>query len=175
MFDTETITPIQNNTIENAAITDTLAKTDTTAITKSPELSKYKNIVNIYPNSNTNEMNFTAIEQLLENEKQHNKTEQWTKLDKTVKIQKLHQFAEKYGKDNSLPAKDVKLLKSFFTDCLEKNKLNKTKDVLYDKEKRDITSIPALHFNPMTHNYTLKVTDTKRVSTLKCLTPRKSV
>jgi len=173
MFETDTKTENPANSIEIVA--------DTAAVTKSPELSKYKNIINIYPNNNNsdknnnNEMNINTLEQLLENEKQHNKTEQWTKLDKTVKIQKLHQFAEKYGIDNALPVKDVKMLKSFFTDCLEKNKLNKTKDVLYDKEKRDITSIPALHLNPVTHNYTLKVMDTKRVSTLKCLTPRKIV
>ena len=134
---------------------------------------KYKNIINIYPNTNeTSEMNYNTIDQLLEKEKQHNKTEQWTKLDKTVKIQKLHQFAEKYGKNNNLPTKDIKILKTFFNDCLEKNKLNKTKDVLYDKEKRDISSIPALHFNQLTKNFTLKIMDTKRVSTLKSLTPK---
>jgi len=136
---------------------------------------KYKNIINIYPNmSETTEMNYNTIDQLLEKEKQHNKTEQWTKLDKTIKIQKLHQFAEKYGKTNSLPSKDVKTLKTFFVDCLEKNKLNKTKDVLYDKEKRDITSIPALHFNSQMRNFTLKIVDTKRVSTLKSLTPKQT-
>lgn len=136
---------------------------------------KYKNIINIYPNmSETTEMNYNTIDQLLEKEKQHNKTEQWTKLDKTIKIQKLHQFAEKYGKTNNLPSKDVKTLKTFFVDCLEKNKLNKTKDVLYDKEKRDITSIPALHFNSQMRNFTLKIVDTKRVSTLKSLTPKQT-
>jgi hypothetical protein len=58
-------------------------------------------------------------------------------------------------------------------DCLEKNKLNKTKDVLYDKEKNDIVSIPALHFNVISRSFTLKITDTKRVSTLKSLTPKR--
>ena len=54
----------------------------------------------------------------------------------------------------------------------QKNKLNKTKDVLYDKEKRDITSIPALYFNSQSRNFTLKIVDIKRVSTLKSLTPK---
>jgi hypothetical protein len=90
-----------------------------------------------------------------------------------VKIQKLHQFAEKYGKDNSLPVKDIKSLKSFFVDCLEKNRINKTKDVVYSKETHEISAIPALHFNQSTRSFTLKITDTKRVSTLKSLTPKR--
>ena len=119
------------------------------------------------------EITYQTIETMLEKEKQHNKTETWNKLDKTIKIQKLHQFAEKYGKDHSIPIKDVKSLKAFFIDCLEKNKLQKTKDVIYEKERREITSIPALHFNQMNRNFTLKIMDTKRVSTLKSLTPKR--
>jgi hypothetical protein len=91
-----------------------------------------------------------------------------------VKIQKLHIFAEKYGKENNLPVKDIKSLKSFFIDCLEKNKLQKTKDVTYDKEKREIISIPALFFNVSNRNFTLKILDAKRVSTLKSLTPKRT-
>jgi len=81
---------------------------------------------------NTDETTYTDIDKLLETEKQHNKADAWNKLDKTVKIQKLHIFAEKYGKDNTLQMKDIKALKYFFTDCLEKNKLQKTKEVTYD-------------------------------------------
>ena len=116
----------------------------------------------------------TALDTILENEKQSNKQDAWTKLDKTVKTQKLHGFAEKYGKDNSLPVKDIKSLKHFFTDSLDKNRLQKTKDVLYDKEKGIITSIPALHFNITARAFTLKNLDAKRVSTIKSLTPHRT-
>ena len=94
---------------------------------------------------------------MLEKEKQRNKTEAWNKLDKTAKIQLLHAFSEKYGKEHCLPIKEIKLLKSFFIECLEKNKLQKTKDVVYDKEHREITSIPSLHFNTTNHNFTLNI------------------
>ena len=133
---------------------------------------KYKNIIHNLT-TETTETSYSAIDQMLEKEKQHNKTETWNKLDKTIKIQKLHQFAEKYGKEHALPMKEVKSLKAFFLDCLEKNKLQKTKDVIYEKEKREITSIPALHFNTISHNFTLKIIDAKRVSTLKSLTPKR--
>lgn len=136
--------------------------------------NKYKNILNSLPSESDNDvLNYNAIDKMLENEKQKNKNEAWNKLDKTIKIQKLHIFAEKYGKDNLLPVKDIKMLKMFFVDCLEKNKLQKTKDVNYDKEKREIISVPALFFNNTNHNFTLKSTDAKRVSTLKSLTPKR--
>ena len=68
--------------------------------------------------SNNNNTTTTTTEQidldkLLETEKQQNKVDAWNKLDKTLKTQKLHMFAEKYGKDNSLPVKDIKSLKQF--------------------------------------------------------------
>jgi hypothetical protein len=113
------------------------------------------------------------IDALLENEKQKNKSDSWNKLDKTVKTQKLHAFAEKYGKDNGYPAKEVKNMKMFFVDCLNKSKLQKTKEVIYDKESGEITAIPALYFNSSNHNFSLKIIDSKRVSTLKSLTPKR--
>jgi hypothetical protein len=119
------------------------------------------------------ETTFTAADLLLEKEKNHNKADNWNKLDKTEKIQKLHAFAEKYGKTQNLPLKEVKSLKMFFIECLEKSKLTKTKDVNYDKEKREIISIPSLFFNTSSRNFTLKIMDNKRISTLKSLTPKR--
>ena len=62
----------------------------------------------------------------------------------------------------------------FFKDSLEKNKLQKTKDVVYDKEHQVITAIPSLLFNTNTRAFTLKIMDSKRVSTIKSLTPKRS-
>uniref|UniRef100_A0A6C0B2I1 Uncharacterized protein n=1 Tax=viral metagenome TaxID=1070528 RepID=A0A6C0B2I1_9ZZZZ len=135
--------------------------------------TKYKNVLSNPGTSTVNEMNYNTIDALLELEKQNNKNENWNKLEKSLKIQKLHVFAEKYGRENSMPVKDIKLLKTFFIDCLEKNKLQKTKDVTYDKESKEIINIPALHFNVTNRNFTLKIVDTKRVSTLKSLTPKR--
>jgi hypothetical protein len=135
-------------------------------------IGKYKNIINSF-SSSTIEDESINVDKLLELEKLHNKNDQWNKLDKTVRIQKLHQFAEKYGKEHNLPVKDTKTLKTFFVSCLETNKLQKTKDVVYDKTTREIVSIPALHFNQVSRNFTLKIIDSKRVSTLKSLTPKR--
>ena len=135
--------------------------------------SKYKSVVSNIVYADREESSFSAIDVLLENEKQQNKKDAWNKIDKTVKIQKLHEFAEKYGKDNSFPLKDIKGLKTFFSESLDKGKLQKTKDVIYDKDKGIINSIPALFFNSTNRLFTLKNMDIKRVSTLKSLTPKK--
>lgn len=118
-------------------------------------------------------MELDAIDQLLETEKNNNKTESWNKLNKTVKIQKLHGFAEKYGREQGLPVKEVRNLKTFFVDCVEKKKLLKTKEVIYDRDTHEITGIPALSFNSEKKNFTLRNMDAKRVSTLKSLTPKR--
>ena len=163
--------------------------TEKTTINTEEKKTKYKNktLPNIYSNLYTaspyietinsvnSEVNSQMIDRILENEKQHNKTETWNKLNKTVKIQKLYTYAEKYKKEHSITTKEMKDLKTFFIDCLEKNKLNKTKDLIYNKEKQEIEFIPGLFFHTETNNFTLKNFDKKRVSTLKSLTPKKPV
>ena len=158
---------------ENTVLETTIVDRDNsnTVITS----TKYKSIINSQTQSECDAASFSALDTLLENEKQQNKKDAWNKIDKTVKIQKLHEFAERYGKEHSLPLKDIKGLKLFFSDSLDKLKLQKTKDVVYEKEKGIITSIPALFFNSMNRMFTLKNMDTKRVSTLKSLTPKKLV
>ena len=120
-----------------------------------------------------NVMTLNTLDNMLEKEKNFNKTDSWNKLDKTVKNQKLYIFAEKYGNENHLSIKEIKMLKLFLNDCLEKNKLQKTKQIVYNKNTNEINSIPSLFFNTTTHIFTLKNTDPKRVSALKSLTPKR--
>ena len=140
-------------------------------------MNKYKNYItasgsipSTAPDSNSTE----KIDELLEKEKQHMNSEPWNKLDKRLKIQKLHAYAEKYGRENSLPLKEIKALKTFFSECLTKDKLAKVKDVDYDREAGAITNITTLCLNVGTRTFTLRNLE-KKVSTLKMLTPKKSV
>ena len=156
------------------SILKTETETQNTLEVSDKTVNKYKNVLS----SNTsifsnNEMTSSHIDEMLEKEKQHNKTETWNKLDKTIKMQKLHIFSEKYGKENNLSIKEIKSLKLFFSDCLTKNKLQKKKDINYDKDTSEIVSIPSLFFNNINRNFTLKITDVKRISTLKSLTPKR--
>jgi len=124
--------------------------------------------MNVYDSSN----NIHDINKLLENEMANNKKSVWVKLDKKMKTQKLHSYAEKYGKEHSLSMKQVKQLKIYFSLCLDQQKLQKTKDILYNKDTGEITNIPVLFFNIQTNNFTLKQCD-KHVSTIKSLTPKR--
>jgi hypothetical protein len=142
------------------------------ASTSIPRLSnKFKNAIQNTP-FDGGETNLSALEDMLETEKQTNKLAAWNKLDKTSRVQKLHAFAEKYGREHGFPVKDIKNLKVFFTNSLDKGKLNRAKDVVYDRELREVKSVPSLHFNSESKAFTLRnLEDAKRVSTLKCLTP----
>mgnify|MGYP006424109923 FL=1 len=144
--------------------------------TKKSNNGKEVFFLNKYKDSQTIESeNIDTLDSLLEKEKQTLKSEQWNKIGKTTKIQLLHSYAERYGTENKLPMKEIRNLKIFFTESLNNGKLSKNKDINYIKETQHITSIPSLHFNTDKKSFTLRITDNKRVSTLKSLTPKKSV
>ena len=77
-----------------------------------------------------------------------------------------------YKSENNLSKEEEDLLILFFRDCLERKKLQRVKDVIYDKDVGIIKNIPALHYTKSTKHFTLKNTE-KRVSTLKSLAPKK--
>jgi hypothetical protein len=114
----------------------------------------------------------SKLDKFLEQDKTNNENESWTKLDKTVKTRKLIVFVEKYKTDNELTDEEGQMLIAFLKDCLDKKKIQRIKDVIYDKETGAIKEIPALFFNKPTKHFTLKHTD-KRVSTLKSLPQKK--
>jgi hypothetical protein len=112
------------------------------------------------------------LDKFLENEKITNSNEPWSKLDKTAKIRKLTSFADNYKVVNDLTNIEYDKLISFFKECLDKKKLQRVKDVNYNKDTGEIKNIPALFFNKQLTHFTLKNID-KRVSTLKGLAPKK--
>lgn len=116
-------------------------------------------------------LNGNSIDTILEDEKQYNKKDCWNKLDKTIKMQKLSSFAHKYGLEYKYESLIITSLIAFLSECLEKNKFQKKNDLVYDKETYEIVSIPSLLFHGGC--FSLKVTDSKRVSTLKSLTPKR--
>ena len=135
---------------------------------------KYKSmILNGVPwPETTSSSDLANLDKFLENEKLTNSNEPWSKLDKTAKIKKLTLFANNYKILNNLSDHEYEQLIAFFRDCLDKKKLQRVKDVNYNKETGEIKDIPALCYNKPSNHFTLKNID-KRVSTLKGLTPKK--
>ena len=110
-----------------------------------------------------------TLDALLDNETQQNRAEPWNKLNKTIKIQKINSYADKYASENGMSEEEAGTLKRFLLNCLDKSRLQKTKDVQYDKVKQEIIGIPALMYSTTHNKFTLKNLDTipKRVTTLK--------
>jgi len=116
--------------------------------------------------------NLSNLDSFLEKEKNDNKNEPWCKLDKTVKSIKLIQFVSEYKILNELEEEEENNMIQFLKDCLDRKKLQRVKDVIYDKTTGLIKDIPGLYYVKANRHFTLKNID-KRVSTLKSLTPKK--
>ncbi len=136
---------------------------------------KYKTmLLNGAPIVETKSSNdLSNLDKFLENEKQNNSNEPWCKLNKTIKTKKLIEFVETYSKERNMTAEEAKVLTAFLKDCLDKKKLARVKDVIYDKDAGVVKEIPALVYTKANKHFTLKNID-KRVSTLKSLAPKKS-
>ena len=110
------------------------------------------------------------ITQVLEEEIKLNKKEGWSKLDKTVKLRKLNDYANAYCKKNNLSEDLVTILKVFLKAKLNQKRLSTNKDVCYDINKMVLTDIPNLIF--VNDTFILQRNE-KRHSTVKSLTPTK--
>jgi len=110
------------------------------------------------------------IDDILENEKNANKSDPWNKLDKSAKIGKLKDFAVRHGKDENHTEEETNSLYHFLVSALDQKKLMRAKDVIYDKVTGMITSIPCLIYHAGFKKFTLKRCE-KRQSTLKSLAP----
>jgi hypothetical protein len=145
---------------------------------KNSEINELKNIkykTSMLTNKQTAEKNdINHLELFLENEKSANQSEPWNKLDKTTKHRKLQEFAEQYSNEKKLTEKEKEDLVVFLKDAVDKKKIYKVKDIIYDKENNIIKEIPGLVYLKTDHkSFTLKNVNTK-MSTLKMM-PKKKV
>jgi len=114
------------------------------------------------------------IDDILENEKNANKSDPWNKLDKSAKIGKLKEYAMRHGKKENYTEEEITTLYQFLISALDQKKLMRAKDVVYDKVSGGITSIPCLIYHAGFKKFTLKRCE-KRQSTLKSLAPTTSM
>ena len=84
--------------------------------------------------------NIDNIEAFLEKEKEANKTKPWSKLSKASKLKKISEYVIDYSKEKELTEEQSANLKKYLTQCLNRKKLQRQKDVVYDKEAKKIIS-----------------------------------
>ena len=117
--------------------------------------------------------NLSNLDLFLADEKKSISNEPWTKLDKTTKLLKFNDFIDEYIEQHKYSQDDKISLFNFLSTNLDRKRLLKTKEVLYNKETGKILSIPSLIYNTGAKKFTLKRCD-KRQSTLKSLAPKKN-
>jgi len=129
------------------------------AMPKNSEINELKNIKYKTSTKITQEStDLSQVELFLENEKKNNRSEPWNKLDKTTKYKKIEEFAICYAEKNNIP--DSSELVTFLKDAIDKKKIYKVKDIVYDKNESLIKEIPGLVFlNLETKKFTLKNTN----------------
>lgn len=113
-------------------------------------------------------LEWESIDTLLTSETKLNKLESWSKLNKTLKLKLLSDYALIIAKEKELCKSETNGLIQYLLKLLENKRLNSVKDVIYDKENGKITNIPMLVFNETNRKFTLNRSD-KRNSTLKSL------
>ena len=115
--------------------------------------------------------NIDNIEAFLEKEKEANKKKPWRKLSKASKLKKISEYVIQYTDENKLNEEQSVELKKYLSQCLNRKKLQRQKDVVYDITTNKIKSINGLIYNKVKNKFTLKVKD-KKTNTLKSLAPK---
>lgn len=132
------------------------------------QLQELKNPIysNVFSNIKQKTSKIEDIDKILLKEK--NVTDlPWNKLDKASKLLKLTIFAEKYCEEENLSPKYKTDLKKYFSECLDRKKLQNNKEVIYNKEDGSIKNIPNLIHNKTTLRFTLKIPEKKITRTSK--------
>ena len=129
------------------------------------ELQNIKYQTMLLNNNSTVMSSRTDTEQLgdyLTKESEENKKKSWSKLGKSSKMKKLSSFINQYVIQHNLSKQDKQELRRYLLVCMERKKLHRVKDVIYDMEQGMIKSIPGLSFDTIKHKFTLKRVDKKK-------------
>ena len=135
----------------------------------------YKNMLLKGSNlSNNNEKyDNNVLDKFLEEECELSKKEHWLKLHKPDKLIKLKKYGDVLIEKYNLNDNEVEYMYHFFTTCIDLKKINKIKDIEYDKENGLINNIPIILFNEKNRSFHIKKCD-KHVSTVKSIPVKKN-
>jgi len=109
-----------------------------------------------------------TLDQIVDMDDERSKGSPWNKLNKSLKFKRIMEFATVFGEKENMNEIRVTQLKDMLKDKLDRKCLHRVKDVIYDCELEQITSIPALIC--VQSKYTLRMDVTCPSSSL---TPKK--
>ena len=114
------------------------------------------------------------IDKYLEQEQNKKKNiKPWSKLEKSTKLKKIYSYIENLYDKFKMTELEKKELKKYMRTCLERKKLQRIKDVIYEINTGEIKDIPRLTFNEKNREFILRKID-KKGSTLRNLAPKNS-
>lgn len=121
------------------------------------------------PNIVNTEKNINELNRFLEKDAETNIEQNWNKLNKTHKLNKITNYIKHIESQNIYDENELSLLCTFLKDCIDNKRLNKNNDVNYDVKSGIIKDIPCLIYNKINKKFTLKSNDNKHRFTLKSL------
>jgi len=118
---------------------------------------KYKTMImtgtNIEPTMDTNE---EKINMFLSMDMEKNKKGVWSKLSKTEKVKKIKNYVKTtLLKEHNLTETEISTATKFFSLLMDRKKLSKNNELIYNQEVGLIESIEGLTFNPETRKFTI--------------------
>jgi hypothetical protein len=147
---------------------------------KTDRIDNQLKYINIYDNnhyiSNVT-VNTTSsendIDSFLEKERKTNQNEPWNKLNKTDKLSKLKAFSQFFIESEEMNIEYEDKLYKFLKMNLENKKIQKVKDIGYDKDNGIISEIYGLKLLKEVGRFYLSKPGDPHVSTSKNLAPKK--
>ena len=112
------------------------------------------------------------IEEFLEKEKNLESKLPWNKLNKMKKYEKICIYINKLSEDKDISDKNKKDILSIIKIALNKKKLQRVKEVVYNKETGIIKNIPSIEYDSKEKKLSFNINE-KKQSTLKSLAPKK--
>lgn len=107
-----------------------------------------------------------AVDKIMSEMNDGNAPKSWNKIDKTTKLKALTKYADICKTEKGITDAMYNSMLVFFVDSLDKKKLSRVKDVVFDKETCTVTDIPTMIFNTSTSAYTIK-SAVKHVNTVR--------
>ena len=147
---------------------------------KTDRIDNQLKYINIYDNNhyisnvsvNTTSSEYD-IDSFLEKERKTNQNEPWNKLNKTDKLSKLKAFSQLFIESEEMNIEYEDKLYKFLKMNLENKKIQKVKDIGYDKENGTISEIYGLKLLKEVGRFYLSKPGDQHVSTSKNLAPKK--
>ena len=130
---------------------------------------KYRTMINTGTNLENNiDTSEDTINNFLNMDIENNKKGIWSKLTKTEKIKKIKQYInEKLKIEYNLTDEEIVYTTKVFTIMIDRKKLSKNNELVYNQEVGFIEQIGGLVFNIETRKFNISEDITKKAKTKK--------